>query len=145
MNTLTVDELDDITERMLPVATDLVCQVHDHQRGDAHDLLAGLRVVELRALAVVLAALVPADQPFADLVAWTHGPLVDPSTYATLAAFDPHPGMKLCLGCQEWRRKEEYNRSANSPDGLKPRCKACMAEARRERSAGEPADEEVAA
>lgn len=69
--------LDDLAERMLAPATRLVCAVQDHDVDDAHRLLSGLDVLELRALAVVMAALVPDDATLEDLLAWTRnaGPI----------------------------------------------------------------------
>lgn len=63
--------LDDLAERMLSSATQLVCAVQDYDTRDAHTLLSRLDVLELRALAVVLAALVPDDATLEDLLAWT--------------------------------------------------------------------------
>lgn len=69
--------LDELAERMLPSATQLVCAVQDYDTRDAHRLLSGLDVLELRALAVVLAAMVPDDATLEQLLAWTRyqGPI----------------------------------------------------------------------
>lgn len=65
--------LDDMAERMFAPAVRLVEAVHDYDRATAHDLLSGLGVVELRALAVDLASLVPDDEPLTTLLAWSRG------------------------------------------------------------------------
>lgn len=65
--------LDDMAERMFAPAVRLVEAVHDYDRATAHHLLAGLGVIELRALAVDLASLVPDDEALTTLLAWTRG------------------------------------------------------------------------
>ncbi|MEU6725555.1 hypothetical protein ABZ917_17755 [Nonomuraea wenchangensis] len=65
--------LDDLAEQMLAPATRLVVAVHDGDAATSHDVLARLGVLELRALAVTLAALVPDDQALTALTAWTRG------------------------------------------------------------------------
>ena len=56
---------------MLSVAADLVCRVRDHDQTQIAAVLTPLDPVHLRALVVVLAAMVPADTPMGDLIAWT--------------------------------------------------------------------------
>lgn len=65
--------LDDLTQRMFAPAVRLVEAVHDYDRAATHSLLAGLDVMELRALAVNLASLVPDDQTLDALLAWSRG------------------------------------------------------------------------
>lgn len=65
--------LDDLAERLVPTAARLTVAVHDGEPGDSHDALAGLSVLELRALCVVLAAMVPDDETLEVLLAWTRG------------------------------------------------------------------------
>lgn len=65
--------LDDMAERMFAPAVRLVEAVHDYDRATAHDVLAGLGVIELRALAVDLASLVPDDEALTTLLAWSRG------------------------------------------------------------------------
>ncbi|MFI7628425.1 hypothetical protein [Microbispora rosea] len=92
-------DLDALAETMLPPATALVVAVHDHDVAAAHATLAGLDVLQLRALAVTLAALVPDDHTLTELLAWTRsqGPISDRQAAvnrqrleATLAAHDAH-------------------------------------------------------
>lgn len=66
-------DLDALAERMLPPAATLVVAVHDHDIPTAHAMLEPLGVLELRALAVTLAALVPDDRTLTELLAWTRG------------------------------------------------------------------------
>lgn len=65
--------LDDLAERMFAPAVRLVEAVHDYDRATAHSLLAELDGMELRALAIDLASLVPDDQALEVLLAWTRG------------------------------------------------------------------------
>jgi len=65
--------LDDLAEQMLAPATRLVVAVHDGDVATSHDVLGRLGVIELRALAVALAALVPDDQALTVLTAWSRG------------------------------------------------------------------------
>jgi hypothetical protein len=65
--------LDEVAGRMFAPAARLVTAVHDYDRATAHDVLAGLDVIELRALAVNLASLVPDDEALATLLAWSRG------------------------------------------------------------------------
>ena len=60
-----------LAERLVPVATELACLVHgDGGRDDIAAFLASVRPEHKDALLVVLAALVPVDEPVADLLAW---------------------------------------------------------------------------
>lgn len=65
--------LDDLAEQMMGPATRLVVAVHDDDADTSHDVLARLNVIELRTLAVALAALVPDDQALAVLLSWSRG------------------------------------------------------------------------
>jgi hypothetical protein len=67
------DYLDDLAEQMLAPATRLVMAVHDGDTTTSHDVLSRLNVIELRTLAVALAALVPDDQALTVLTAWSRG------------------------------------------------------------------------
>ncbi|MER7131219.1 hypothetical protein [Streptosporangium saharense] len=70
---MSTTDLDALAERMLWPATRLIAAVHDRDDRASHDVLAGLGTVELRALCVVLAALVPDDQALTTLADWTRG------------------------------------------------------------------------
>ena len=63
--------LDEVAERMFAPAVRLVSAVHDYDRVTAHEVLAGLGVIELRALAVNLASLVPDDEALGTLLTWS--------------------------------------------------------------------------
>lgn len=69
--------LDELAEAMLPAALDLICQVHDREAAAVAEILEPLGVLRLRALAVVLAALVPDDARLDELIAQTHRPTPD--------------------------------------------------------------------
>ena len=71
MNGWSVNQLDELTHVMYPVAADMVCQVHDRADATVRRILTRMDPVHLRALVVVLAAMVPDDVPMDDLVAWT--------------------------------------------------------------------------
>jgi hypothetical protein len=67
------DDLDELASRMLWPATRLVAGVHDSDALACHDVLAGLGLVETRALCVVLAALVPDDAALVGLARLARG------------------------------------------------------------------------
>jgi hypothetical protein len=75
---VTVAEMDAFAAGMLPRAIDLVCQVRDRDADAVEEIIGPLSVVGLRALVVVLAAMVPDDQNADDLLAWTHEPSLGP-------------------------------------------------------------------
>ncbi len=68
-----MSHLDALAESLIPTAARLVVAVHDDDTTDAHDALGRLGVLELRALCVVLAAMVPDDESLSSLLAWTRG------------------------------------------------------------------------
>ncbi|GAA2990459.1 hypothetical protein GCM10017559_08100 [Streptosporangium longisporum] len=70
---MTPDTLDDLAQQMFWPATKLVAAVHDHDTRTSHTVLSTLDTVELRALAVVLASLVPDDHTFTTLARCTRG------------------------------------------------------------------------
>lgn len=70
---MNVTDLDVLAERMLGPAAQLVVSVHDHDVAGAHEALEPLTVLELRALAVTLAALVRDDESLLTLLDWTRG------------------------------------------------------------------------
>lgn len=69
----TLDGLDALAHVMLPVAADLACRVRDGDAAGIEQAIGQMDIVHLRALAVVLAAMVPDDRPLDDLIAWTRG------------------------------------------------------------------------
>lgn len=70
---MNADTLDDLAQQMLWPATKLVAAVHDNDTRTSHAVLTRLDTVELRALAVVLASLVPDDVTLTALARWTCG------------------------------------------------------------------------
>lgn len=71
---MNLTDLDGLAERMLGPATKLVISVHRANAAETHLVLGSLSVLELRALAVVLANLVPDDHALTVLIEWTQGP-----------------------------------------------------------------------
>lgn len=144
MSALTVEQKDDLLKEMLPVATALVCAVRDRERDDIAEAIAPLERDWLRtkALVIALAAMVPDDRTFAELVLWTHGPAVSDEQYKQVTDFSPRPGMKFCKGCQEWWRLAEFQKLTSAKDGRRSQCRACRAE---QAKAGTAGDGEVAA
>lgn len=70
---MTPSDLDDLAERMILPACRLVSDVQARDVEAVHARLSLLDGIELRALCVVLAELVPADDPALDLfTTWTH-------------------------------------------------------------------------
>lgn len=63
-----------ITERMVPVACDLVDRVRDQSPQAVQELIHSLNPQERYALTVVLAAMVPTDRTVTELLAWIDGP-----------------------------------------------------------------------
>ena len=142
---MTGHPLDQLLEEMLPAATEVAVAVHGRDPeavaatiGPLLDSIPDPGVRErVAALIVDLAALVPADDvPFAELLAWTFGPFVTPQQYAELLEFDPRPGGKSCVACQEWLPWGEFNRDRSRKDGRRARCRMCVSEARLERLKG---------
>ncbi|TMS00135.1 hypothetical protein [Nonomuraea basaltis] len=70
-------DLDELVDQMLGPATRLVCAVQDFDPEESHAILEPLDAVELRSLAVALAALVPDDMALEVLLAWSRneGPI----------------------------------------------------------------------
>lgn len=65
--------LDELAEQMILPAGRLVPAVQDGDAREVHALLSPLSLMELRALVVVLATLVPADDPAMELfTTWIH-------------------------------------------------------------------------
>lgn len=102
---------DDLTDQLVPIATDLVTAVHamdrtavaaaftaaNHTTGD----------VGVRHLALVLAAMCIEDQPAEHTLAWTH----DPDRYHELRA-DGVPALLASLRCARSARTEPKGASA---------------------------------
>lgn len=70
-------DLDELVGRMLGPATRLVCAVQDFDPEESHAILEPLDAIQLRSLAVALAALVPDDMALEVLLAWSRseGPI----------------------------------------------------------------------
>lgn len=110
----TVAERDAMANGILPVATDLVCQVHDWDAAEIRKTLNGFGEGGLRALCVVLASMVPDDQPLDDLIAWTHE--------------EPR---KPCSRCRRVKPIGQFPRNRAQADGRNRWCRDCLSEARR--------------
>jgi hypothetical protein len=59
-----------LAAEMVPVATELVCAVHDHGVEEVAAVLAKVPRAHMVALTVVLAALVDPDRPISEALAW---------------------------------------------------------------------------
>ena len=133
----TTHALDDLVEAALPTAMRLAITVHDRDQASTHDVLTALRQAgdwdRACALMVALAAMVPDDRPAADLLLWSHGPVVSTETYEAITRITPE-GMKRCSRCRELLALDAFNKDSTMPDGHKPRCRTCIAEIRLERT-----------
>jgi hypothetical protein len=67
------EALDELAAVTLPVAAELICQVRDGDQAAIEARLTPMDPLHMRALVVVLAAMVPDDRPLNDLIAWTRG------------------------------------------------------------------------
>jgi hypothetical protein len=126
--------LDGLLEEMLPVAAEVTVAVRDR---DPHAVAAALWPLldagqhrRICALIVDLAALVPDDKPMGDLLAWTHGPVVDDATYAKIVAFNPQPGLRECRDCHEWLPLKSFTKDRTRKGGYRPQCRSCLSETR---------------
>lgn len=132
--------LDDLLEEMLPTALELSVVVRDRDTEAVAAVLGPLLEQDdrgrLAALIIDLAVMVPDDIPYADLLAWTHGPHVPDDVYAQIVDFNPRPGRKHCIGCGDWKRLEDFHKDSSKTGGRKTRCRACAAEARAGRLSG---------
>lgn len=111
---LTVAERDAIANGVLPTAMDLVCQVHDWNAAEIKQILDGFGENGLRALCVVLAAMVPDDEPIDDLIAWTH-----------------EEPLKPCSRCRQVKPIGQFPRNRTQRSGRHSWCKGCHNETRR--------------
>jgi hypothetical protein len=67
---LTAREKGELAERMVPEAIALACAVRDGEAGEIAALIGARTRQELMGLLVVMAAMVPVDQPVSDLLDW---------------------------------------------------------------------------
>lgn len=117
--------LDGLIEEMLPTAAEVAINVRDRDTAGVH---AALRPVldgdrnRIAALVIALAALVPDDQPYADLLAWTHQ---DQLPYGQLALDAVE---KYCGACRQVRHRREFHADASRRDGLAWSCKRCVSD-----------------
>lgn len=138
-------ELDGLVQEMLPVAAEIAINVKDR---DADAVRAALEPVlesdrdRVSALIIALAALVPDDQPYAELLAWT---CQDQIPYGQLALDAVE---KYCGACGQVRHRREFHADASRRDGLTWACKVCVADrhqrrqARKQRAEEQRAEEE---
>ncbi len=93
-----------LAEECVPLATELACLVHDQEVGAIAEFVAQLDAAHTRGLLVVLAAMVPLDQPVGDLLAWTatEPPARHLRPCGTLAAYRRHlrHGERPCERCK---------------------------------------------
>lgn len=126
--------LDDLLEEMLPAAMELSVVVRDRDPAGVAAVLDPLFTagdwLRVKALIIDLAVMIPDDEPYADLLRWTHGPVVDDEVYAQIVSIVP-AGRKRCTTCRDVLPHSEFNKDASTSDGYKTRCRDCIAEARR--------------
>lgn len=137
----------ELAARMVPVACELACLVRDSDRHAIGEFLRRLTPEETTALLVVQAAMIPVDQPAADLLSWvtwddqvpdlcqerapSAGPEREVKACGTYAAFRRHEraGELIDDACQEaadkyrrdryQKRKAEKDAAGGGP-GIKP-------------------------
>jgi hypothetical protein len=131
--------LDGLLEDALPDALRLVDATRLRDPAAAAHVLGPLLADAQRisALAVVLACLVPDDTPAADLLAWTHGPVVDEATYAQIVELHPEPGRpgrpaeerpagyRRCCRCGKRLPLTLFRKDRTQKGGFRPSCKDC--------------------
>lgn len=119
--------LDGLLEEMLPDALRLVDATRLRDPAAAAQVLRPLLAdaQQISALALVLACLVPDDAPVAELLAWTHGPVVDDGTYAQIVEFIPRPGERHCSRCGDWLPLACFRKDRSQKGGYRPSCKGC--------------------
>jgi hypothetical protein len=123
---MTPGALPTITERMVPVACDLVGRVRDGDGCSVLALMQSLTPSERYAVTVVLAAMIPVDRSARDLLSWTEGEPGDlipgPSAYVrplrpcgTHAAYWRHKkrGEPIDLQCLYAERAYQRARKSN--------------------------------
>lgn len=127
--------LDSLVEEMLPTATEIAVTVRDR---DADGVAAALAPIldagdldRTAALIIALAALVPDDQPYGELLAWT---LQDQLPYGQLVVDAVE---KYCGACRQVRHRREFHTDASRRDGLTWACKVCVADRHQRRRARE--------
>jgi len=109
-------DMETVREQMMPVAADLICRVRDLDAGGVAAALLPRTTVELHALAVVLAAMVPDDRQMSDLLSWVDG------------------SAKRCCACGEELPLDQFTADRSRRDGLRPECRTCNAIRRRRRA-----------
>lgn len=131
--------LDGLLEEMLPKALELVDATRLRDQAAAAKVLLPLLADPPRssALALVLACLVPDDATPVELLAWTHGPVVDDNTYAQIVELHPESrqpgrpaeerpaGRQRCCRCGEWLPLACFRRDRSQKGGFRPSCKDC--------------------
>lgn len=127
-------ELDNLVEEMLPAATELAVCVRDRDIAGVHAVLGPLLDVgdrtRIGALVVALAALVPDDIPFGQLLAWTHNQDQLPLGELVLDGAE-----KYCRGCDQVRPRRAFYVDRSRHDGFTSRCKFCVTERNEQRRA----------
>lgn len=111
-------DLDPLARAMVPVAAGLSVAVHDRDTPAIKASLIPLDTIQLRALCVVLAAMVPDTGRTLDLLEWTRTRQTWPAT-------------KQCSRCHEHKPRAQFSRDSYQRDGRRSDCRACDAVARR--------------
>ena len=133
-----------LAERLLPAAAELACLVRDEGAAATGAFIAALPPGDRDALLVILAALVPGDRPFADLLGWVtwdgEGRPLDPAEPARRRYRRTAPLMPCGSLAAYWRHLRARERACNL-------CSAAKAadDAGRERSGHRTRREEAAA
>jgi hypothetical protein len=126
--------LDGLVEEMLSTAGQIAICVKDRDADGVRDALtpvldAGDRD-RIAALIIALAALVPDDQTYSELLAWTRQ---DQLPYGELVV---DPLEKWCPSCRQVRsRLVDFHVDRSRRDGLYARCRHCVADEYQERKA----------
>lgn len=68
---MNIDTGDERTNRLIPTAQQLAAAVHEHDQPRINSLLHN---ADLHGLVILLAAMVPDDQPPSELLGWTNNP-----------------------------------------------------------------------
>ena len=127
-------ELDGLIEEALPTAGQIAICVQDRDTEGVRNVLAPVLDAgdrdRIAALIIALGALVPDDQPYSELLAWTC------QDQLPLGRLVIDPLEKWCGSCSQVRsRLVDFHKDASRKDGLYARCKVCVSEEHQARQA----------
>lgn len=119
-------ELDGLIEEALPTAGQIAICVKDRDTEGVRNALAPVLDAgdrdRIAALIIALGALVPDDQPYGQLLAWTC------QDQLPLGQLVVDPLEKWCPSCSQVRsRLVDFHVDRSRKDGLYARCKVCVA------------------